>query len=210
MNLANVRAELEDELWWRLEELRFFKNQLADQRTADMFIKRPYMAYRLVKTQGSPAVYLDDGDKLRPIVHEKVFKNLGLDFKDVETVAASLLAGKPVSSAVTADTVFTEPVEVQTTEARKAVAEVKSRLGDDMMKKVKDAVIKAGEQYYLLTKQGKRPIPAAPAQREQVSQKLRLDLSKAVEVTASEAAAIPTTAEVTAATPVAEVTVSAQ
>lgn len=35
MNLANVRAELEDELWWRLEELRFFKNQLADQRTVD-------------------------------------------------------------------------------------------------------------------------------------------------------------------------------
>lgn len=178
--------------------------------TADMFIKRPYLAYRLVKAQGSPAVYLDDGSKLRPIVHEKVFKNLGLDFKDVETVAASLISSKQVGSAVTADTVFTEPVEVQTTAARKAVEEVKSRLGDDMLKRVKDAVIKAGEQYYLLTKQGKRPIPAAPASREQVSQKLRLDLSKAVEVTAEEAAVIPTTAEVTAATPVAEVSVAAQ
>ncbi len=178
--------------------------------TANMFIKRPYLAYRLVKTQGSPAVYLDDGEKLRPIVHEKVFKNLGLDFKDVETIAASLLASKPVSSAVTADTVFTEPVEVQTAVARKAVAEVKSRLGNDMMKKVKDAVIKAGERYYLLTKTGKRPIPTNPEQREQLSRRLKLDLSKAVEVTASEAAAIPTTAEVTAATPVAEVTVSAQ
>lgn len=178
--------------------------------TADMFIKRPYMAYRLVKTQGSPAVYLDDGDKLRPIIHEKVFKNLGLDFKDVETIAASVLASKPVSSAVTADTVFTEPVEVQTTAARKSGEEVRSRLGEDMMKKVKDAVIKAGERYYLLTKQGKRPIPTNVEQREQLSQRLRLDLSKAVEVTASEAAAIPTIAEVTAATSMAEVSASAQ
>lgn len=35
MNLADIRAELEDELEWRLEELRFFKNQLADMRTKD-------------------------------------------------------------------------------------------------------------------------------------------------------------------------------
>lgn len=179
--------------------------------TADMFIKRPYLAYRLVKTQGSPAVYLDDGSaEVKPVVSEKVFKNLGLDFKDVETVAATFLSQKRVGAAVTGDTVFTEPVEVQTTVARKAVDEVKSRLGNDMMKRVKDAVIKAGEQYFLLTKQGKRPIPVPAAQREQVSQRLKLDLSKAVEVTASEAAAIPTVAEVTAATPVAEVTVSAQ
>ncbi len=33
MNLADIRAELEDELEWRLEEMRFFKNQLADLRT---------------------------------------------------------------------------------------------------------------------------------------------------------------------------------
>lgn len=33
MNLADLRAELEDELEWRLEEMRFFKNQLADLRT---------------------------------------------------------------------------------------------------------------------------------------------------------------------------------
>lgn len=35
MNLADIRAELEDELEWRLEEMRFFKNQLADFRTKD-------------------------------------------------------------------------------------------------------------------------------------------------------------------------------
>ena len=35
MNLASVRAELEDELAWRLGELRFLKNQLADLRTDD-------------------------------------------------------------------------------------------------------------------------------------------------------------------------------
>jgi hypothetical protein len=35
MNLADIRAELEDELRWRLEELRCFKNQLADMRTKD-------------------------------------------------------------------------------------------------------------------------------------------------------------------------------
>jgi len=35
MNLADIRAELEDELEWRLEEMRFFKNQLADLRTTD-------------------------------------------------------------------------------------------------------------------------------------------------------------------------------
>lgn len=35
MNLADIRAELEDELEWRLEEMRFFKNQLADLRTKD-------------------------------------------------------------------------------------------------------------------------------------------------------------------------------
>lgn len=182
----------------------------TDGLTADMFIKRPYLAYRLVKAANSAAVYLDDGSKLRPIIHEKVFKNLGLDFKDVETVAASVIGSMQQGSAVTADTVFTEPVEVQTTAARKAVAEVKSRLGDDMLKRVKDAVIKAGQQYFLLTKEGKRPIPAAPASREQVSQKLRLDLSKAVEVTAEEAAVIPTVAEVTAATPAADLSVSAQ
>jgi hypothetical protein len=35
MNLADIRAELEDELEWRLEEMRFFKNQLADFRTKE-------------------------------------------------------------------------------------------------------------------------------------------------------------------------------
>src|SRR4051812_37690993 len=35
MNLADIRAELEDELRWRLEELQFFKNQLSDLRTDD-------------------------------------------------------------------------------------------------------------------------------------------------------------------------------
>ncbi len=35
MNLAGIRAELEDELRWRTEELRFFKNQLSDFRTDD-------------------------------------------------------------------------------------------------------------------------------------------------------------------------------
>lgn len=180
----------------------------TDGLTADMFVKRPYLAYRLVKAQGSPAVYLDDGEKLRPIVHEKVFKNLGLDFKDVETIAANLLGQKPVGAVVTADTVFTEPVEVQTTEARKTVEDVKSRLGETMMKQVKNAIIKAGEQYFMLTKQGKRLI--APAQQEQISQRLKLDLSKAVEVTTEEAAVIPTMATVTAVTPAAEVSVSAQ
>ena len=34
MNLADIRAELEDELDWRLEEMRFFKNQLADMQTS--------------------------------------------------------------------------------------------------------------------------------------------------------------------------------
>jgi hypothetical protein len=33
MKLADVRSELEDELEWRLEELRFFKNQLAGLRS---------------------------------------------------------------------------------------------------------------------------------------------------------------------------------
>ena len=32
---VRIRAELEDELEWRLEEMRFFKNQLADMRTKD-------------------------------------------------------------------------------------------------------------------------------------------------------------------------------
>ena len=35
MKLADIRAELEDELDWRLEELRFLKNQLAELRTKD-------------------------------------------------------------------------------------------------------------------------------------------------------------------------------
>ena len=35
MNLADIRAELEDELRWRTEELRFFKNQLSDFRSDD-------------------------------------------------------------------------------------------------------------------------------------------------------------------------------
>jgi hypothetical protein len=35
MNLADIRAELEDELRWRLEEMRFFKNQLADMHAKD-------------------------------------------------------------------------------------------------------------------------------------------------------------------------------
>jgi hypothetical protein len=180
----------------------------VDGLTADMFIKRPYNAYRLVKAQGSPAVYLDDGSQLKPVVSEKVFKNLGLDFKDVETVAASWLSQKPVTSAVTADTVFSEDVAVQSTAIRKTLDDVKSRLGPDMLKKIKDAAIKVGERYFLMTKNGKRPIP--PAQEHQVSERLNLDLSKAVEVTAEEAAAIPTVAEVTPATPVAEVNTSAQ
>ena len=33
MNLADIRAELEEELRWRSEELRFFKNQLSDLRS---------------------------------------------------------------------------------------------------------------------------------------------------------------------------------
>ena len=179
-----------------------------DGLTPGMFIKRPYLAYRLVKAANSAAVYLDDGAKLRPIVHEKVFKNLGLDFKDVETVAATEISNKPIEAAVMADTVLDESVEVKTTAARKTVEEVKSRLGTDMLKKVRDAVVKAGQQYFLMTKNGKRPIP--PAQENQLSQKLHLDLSKSVEVTAEEAAAIPTVAEVTTATTQAEVNTSAQ
>jgi hypothetical protein len=35
MNVADMRAELEDELEWRLEEIRFLKNQLSDIRTRD-------------------------------------------------------------------------------------------------------------------------------------------------------------------------------
>lgn len=35
MNLADIRAELEEELRWRSEELRFFKNQLSDLRSDD-------------------------------------------------------------------------------------------------------------------------------------------------------------------------------
>ena len=35
MNLADIRAELEEELRWRTEELRFFKNQLPDLRSDD-------------------------------------------------------------------------------------------------------------------------------------------------------------------------------
>lgn len=35
MNLADIRAELEDELRWRSEELRFLKNQLTDLRNDD-------------------------------------------------------------------------------------------------------------------------------------------------------------------------------
>jgi len=35
MNLADIRAQFEDELEWRLEEMRFLKNQLADLRTRD-------------------------------------------------------------------------------------------------------------------------------------------------------------------------------
>jgi hypothetical protein len=35
MSLADVRAELEEELTWRLDELRFFKNQLSELRSED-------------------------------------------------------------------------------------------------------------------------------------------------------------------------------
>src|SRR5262249_18812163 len=35
MNLADIRAEIEDELQWRLEEMRFLKNQLVDLRTKE-------------------------------------------------------------------------------------------------------------------------------------------------------------------------------
>lgn len=35
MNIADVRAELEEELAWRLDEMRFFKNQLAGLRNTD-------------------------------------------------------------------------------------------------------------------------------------------------------------------------------
>ena len=35
MNLADVRAEVEDELTWRLDEIRFFRNQLSRLSTTD-------------------------------------------------------------------------------------------------------------------------------------------------------------------------------
>ena len=35
MNLADIRAELEEELRWRTDELRFFKNQLTIFRNED-------------------------------------------------------------------------------------------------------------------------------------------------------------------------------
>lgn len=35
MNVADIRAEFEDELRWRTEELRFFKNQLTNFRSED-------------------------------------------------------------------------------------------------------------------------------------------------------------------------------
>lgn len=35
MNVADIRAELEDELEWRVGEMRFFKNQLSDMRNKD-------------------------------------------------------------------------------------------------------------------------------------------------------------------------------
>src|SRR5262245_48557059 len=35
MNLADVRAELEEELAWRKEEIRFLKNQMTEMKTED-------------------------------------------------------------------------------------------------------------------------------------------------------------------------------
>lgn len=179
--------------------------------TAEMFIKRPYFVYRLLKAANSSAVYLSDGSTRRAVVHEKVFSNLGLSFSDVETVPTTQLTALPEATTVTADTAFDEDIVVSTTNLRKRFEEVKERLtSSNRLQRVRDALVKqiGTNDYYLITKNGKRPIRAAVA--ELVSQRLGIDLSRAVEVTAEEVTAMPTQAEVTTATPVAEVNVSAQ
>lgn len=183
----------------------------TDGLTPEMFIKRPYFVHRLLKAANSAAVYLSDGATKRAVVHEKVFSNLGLSFSDVETVPASELGALSDGSTVTAETSFDEEIVVSTTNLRKRFEEVRERLSTSgKLQRVRDAIVKqiGSNDYYLVTKNGKRPIRAAVA--EAVSQRLGIDLSRAVEVTAEEVAAMPTQAEVTAATPVAEVNASAK
>lgn len=180
----------------------------VDGLTPEMFVKRPYLTYRLVKAVGKAAVYLFDGQKLKPIIHEKVFNNFGWNFSDVETLSATELSAYPVVESVTAETVFNDDVVAETSQLRENWDEVKARLQSaNRLQKVKDAVIKAvnSNDYYLLTANGKRKINS-----NQVASKLKIDLSKAVEVMPEELVAIPTQAVVTEATPVAEVNVSAK
>jgi hypothetical protein len=145
--------------------------------------------FRLVKSPNSSTVWLvTPAGVRRAITAAGVFHRFGWEFRDVETVSDSEVAGLAEGEAVTDETVFEEEVQVETTSKRNAAERLKERLSLKGKTRVRQRLLKVfgDPKVYLLDGQGRLRHIAS----ERVANRLGLDLKDLTEVTPEEAAAI--------------------
>lgn len=153
------------------------------------FVKAPWR-YRLVKAANNKAVYLVTPDgKRRVVIAEGVFHRFGWEFRDVETVAETELAALPEDAAVTDSTVFSEEVDIDTTQKRLTAEQITKRLNLQRKLTVRQRLIKAigSPDIYIIDAKGLRHKIASEA----AALRHRLNLKTTTEVTQEELAAIP-------------------
>lgn len=165
------------------------------------FVKAPWR-YRLVKAANSKAVYLVTPDgRRRVIIAEGVFHRFSWEFRDVETVPETELVAMPEDQAVTDSTVFTEEVNIDTTQKRLTAEQITKRLNLQRKLTVRQRLIKAigSPDIYIIDAKGIKHKIAS----EVAAARNRLNLKTTTEVTQEELAAIPEGPAITeTATPV--------
>jgi hypothetical protein len=153
------------------------------------FVKAPWR-YRLVKAADNKAVYLVTPDgRRRVVIAEGVFHRFGWEFRDVETVPETELAALPEDTAVTDATVFSEEVDIDTTQKRLTAEQITKRLNLQRKLTIRQRLIKAigSPDIYIIDAKGIRHKIASEA----AAMKHRLNLKTTTEVTQEELAAIP-------------------
>ncbi|MBD3251109.1 hypothetical protein GF380_01405 [Candidatus Uhrbacteria bacterium] len=145
--------------------------------------KRPWRC-RLVKASTDPAVYLVCGNKKRVIVREGVFHRYGWEFRDVETVDQTELDAYDTGAELNEETVFTQDVEVETTENRKLRERIMERLRLRGKTLIRNRLIKSVDdpKVYFITRNGE----LRHIEDETVVYRFGLDLGDVTEVSADE------------------------
>ncbi|MEW6610954.1 MAG: hypothetical protein AB1352_05035 [Patescibacteria group bacterium] len=159
------------------------------------FVKAPWR-YRLVKAAHSTAVYLVTPDgRRRVIIAEGVFHRFGWEFRDVETISETELMSIPEDTAVTDATVFSEDVNIDTTQKRLTTEQIIKRLNLQRKLTVRQRLIKAigSPDIYIIDAKGVKHRIVS----EVAALKNRLNLKATTEVTQEELAAIPLGHEIT-------------